>query len=113
MDFVDGYVTAMESVRRTLVAFVKDDVNALVPTDPQFQSRTDAVIGLAALADKYDYDADRTKLVAGVNDFYKDPLDTRIPIEFALPFVRDTLNGKNAPRELEKQLNEWRAIVNK
>lgn len=112
-DFVDGYVTAMESVNRTLLALTKNNANELVPTDPQFKARTDALIELGLLADKYDYDVERVKLVAAVNDFYKDPLNTRIPVEFAIQFVRDSLNGKNAPRDLEKQLNEWRATMNK
>lgn len=65
------------------------------------------------MAERYDYGNDRAKLVAGVDDFYKDSLNTRIPIEFALQYVRDTLNGKNAPRDLEKQLDEWRVTLNK
>lgn len=112
-DFVDGYVTAMSGVRRTLLGRYKSGASELAPGDPQFKARTDALIGLASLAERYDYDVDATKLLAGVDDFYKDSRDTRIGIEFALQYVRDTLNGKNAPRDLEKQLNEWRAIVNK
>lgn len=112
-DFVDGYVTAMESVNTTLLALLKNNVNELVRTDPQFKARTDALLELGVLADKYDYGVERVKLVAAVNDFYKDPLNTRIPVEFAIQFVRDMLNGKNAPRDLEKQLNEWRAVANK
>jgi hypothetical protein len=112
-DFLDGYVTAMANVRHTLFALYKKNANELVPGDPQFNARTDALIGLASLADRYDYDVDQTKLIAGVDEFYKDPRNTRITLELALQYVRDTLNGKNAPRDLEKQLNEWRAIVNK
>jgi hypothetical protein len=112
-DFVDGYVTAMESVNHTLLAVTKNNVNELVPTDPQFKARTDALIELGLLADKYDYDVERVELIAAVNDFYKDPLNARIPVEFAIQFVRDMLNGKNAPKDLQKELNEWRAVTNK
>jgi len=48
-----------------------------------------------------------------VDKFYKDPQNTYIRRELALQYVRDTLNGKNAPRDLERQLKEWREIVNK
>ncbi len=112
-DFVDGYTTAMASVRRMLLGQYKAGAKELMANDPQFKARMDALLNFAVLADHYDYDVDRTKLLAGVDEFYKDPRNTRIPIELALQYVRDTVNGKNAPRDLEKQLNEWRAAVNK
>jgi hypothetical protein len=111
--FVLGYTNSMESVRRTLLALYKDGTKDLAPGDPQFKARSDALISLAGLAEHYDYDVDFKKLVDGVDEFYKDPQNTYIRRELALQYVRDTLNGKNAPRDLEKQLNEWRKIVNK
>ncbi|HXN22859.1 MAG TPA: hypothetical protein VOA41_08980 [Candidatus Dormibacteraeota bacterium] len=112
-DFVDGYVAAMATVRRNLLAIFNIDKKQLVAGDPQFNARTDALLNLTGLAEHYDYDVGLTKLETGVDDFYKDPRNTRIRIELALQYVRDTLNGKNAPRDLEKQLNEWREIVTK
>jgi hypothetical protein len=112
-DFIDGYTTAMGSVRRMLLGQYKAGAKELDANDPQFKARMDALLNFAVLADYYDYDVDRIKLLAGIDEFYKDPQNTRIPIELALQYVRDTVNGKNAPRDLEKQLNEWRASVNK
>jgi hypothetical protein len=85
----------------------------LVVGDPEAKARTDVMLSLAFWAEQCDYDVDHTKLLAGVDEFYKDPRNTLIPIELGLQYVRDTVNGKNAPRDLEKQLNEWRAAVNK
>jgi hypothetical protein len=48
-----------------------------------------------------------------MDTFYKEPLNKLLPIEFAFAWERDTLNGKVAPRDLQKQLDEWRAVVNK
>jgi hypothetical protein len=112
-DFMDGYVAAMASVRRMLLGLFNDHKKQLVATDPQFQARMDALLNLTTLAEYYDYDLDLAKFVAGVDDFYKDPQNTRVRVELALQYVRDTLNGKNAPRDLEKQLNDWRDRVNK
>jgi hypothetical protein len=112
-DFVDGYVAAMASVRRMLLGLFNDHKKQLVATDPQFQARMDALLNLTTLAEYYDYDLDLTKFVAGVDDFYKDPLNAHIRVELALQYARDTLNGKNAPRDLEKQLNDWRERVNR
>jgi hypothetical protein len=48
-----------------------------------------------------------------MNTFYKEPLNKLIPVEYAFAWERDTLNGKVAPRDLQKQLGEWRATMNK
>ena len=112
-DFVDGYVEAMASVRRMLLGLFNEEKKQLVAGDPQFQARMDALLRLTTLAEYYDYDLDLTKFVTGIDDFYKDPLNTRIRVELALQYVRDTLSGKNAPRDLEKELNDWRDVVNR
>ena len=39
----------MESINRTLLALTKNNVKELVPTDPQFKARTDALIELGLL----------------------------------------------------------------
>ena len=112
-DFVDGYVTAMAVVSEALMRIIEGDSKKLTAGDPQFDARTSALLNMAVLAAHYDYGHDRASLVAGVDNFYRDPQNTHITIEFALMHVRDSLNGKTAPKDLEKQLNEWRAIVNK
>jgi hypothetical protein len=112
-DFVDGFVTAMADVHRMLIGFVKKNKNEVTP-GPNFDAQVSAVLQLSVIAGHYEYDeVGREKLHSGVDTFYKDPLNKFIPIEFAFQWERDTLNGKVAPRDLQKQLDEWRAAVNK
>jgi hypothetical protein len=103
----------MKSVHNMLLGILKKSANEPTSTNPEFKTNTNGLLTLADLVEHFDYELDKAKLVAGVDDFYKDPLNTRITVELALLHVRDMLNGKNAPRDLEKQLNDWRAIVNK
>jgi len=115
-DFVDGYVSAMADVHQMLMAIVKQNSKELTPGDPKlkFDTQMSATIQLGVIAERYEYEeVGRTKLLAGMDSFYKEPLNKLIPIEFAFAWERDTLNGKVAPRDLQKQLDEWRATMNK
>jgi hypothetical protein len=112
-DFVDGFVTAMVNVHKTLIAFVQQDSKELT-LGPIFDAQMASMIQLSVIAERYEYeDVGRDKLQAGVDTFYKESLNKLIPIEFAFAWERDTLNGKVAPRDLQKQLDEWRATMNK
>jgi len=111
--FVDGYVSAMTSVRQMLLGLVKQNSKELTP-GPKFDSQMSAILNLSALAERYNFDdVDKVKLLSGIDEFYKEPLNRRITTDFAFLHVRDTLSGKVAPKDLEKELAEWRAIVNK
>jgi hypothetical protein len=73
-----------------------------------------AIIELGVIAERYEYEeVSREKLLTGMDTFYKEPLNKLIPVEFAFAWERDTLNGKVAPRDLQKQLDGWRATMNK
>jgi hypothetical protein len=112
-DFVDGYVSAMANVNHTIGFLIKKDTESLTP-GPKFDGQMNEILGLSVLAERYEYqEVGRTKLLAGMDTFYKEPLNKLIPIEFAFAWERDTLNGKVAPRDLQKQLDEWRAAMNK
>jgi hypothetical protein len=111
-DFVDGYVSAMATVRQYLLALLKEETKALTAKG-DFNSHVGTITYLSSLAERYDFTVDQTKLIAGVDVFYKDSQNKFIKTEFAFQYVRDTLNGKVAPRDLEKQLNEWRETFNK
>jgi hypothetical protein len=112
-DFVDGFVTAMANVHKMLIGFVKQNSKELTP-GPTFDAQMSAILQLSVIAERYEYEeVGRDKLVAGVDAFYKESLNKLIPIEFAFAWERDTLNGKVAPRALQKQLDEWRATMNK
>jgi hypothetical protein len=72
-----------------------------------------SMIRLSVIAERYEYqEVGRARLLAGVDTFYQEPLNKLIPIEYAFLWERDTLNGKVAPRDLQKQLDEWRATMN-
>ncbi len=111
-DFVDGFVTAMTDVHKTLLAFVQQTSKELTP-GPKFDAQMSSMIQLSVIAERYEYEEVGAKLLAGVGTFYKEPLNKLIPIEYAFRWERDTLNGKVAPRDLQKQLDEWRATMNK
>jgi hypothetical protein len=112
-DFVDGFVTAMNDVHKMLLAFVKQNSQELT-AGPKFDAQMTAILQLSVIAERYEYEeVGREKLLAGVDAFYKEPLNKLIRIEDAFTWERDTLNGKVAPRELQKQLDEWRAVMNK
>ena len=111
--FVDGYITAMASVRQTLLILVDEDKKEFAAEDSQSDAHKRSLTYLTLLADQYDYGEECNAVVAGVNVFYNDPRNTRIGIEYALRYVRDILNGKKTPKDLEKQLNDWREKVNK
>jgi hypothetical protein len=112
-DFVDGFVTAMTDVHKTLLAFVQQTSKELTP-GPTFDAQMSSMIQLSVIAERYEYEeVGQEKLLMGVNTFYKEPMNKLIPIEYAFRWERDTLNGKVAPRDLQKQLDEWRATMNK
>lgn len=112
-DFVDGFVTAMAEVHKILIAFVQENSKELIP-GPKFDAQMASMIQLTVIAERYEYEeVGRDKLLGGVNAFYKEPLNKLIPIEYAFLWERDTLDGKVAPRDLQKQLDEWRATMNK
>jgi len=112
-DFVDGYVSAMANVHQMLIGVLKLNTKEMTP-GPKFDAQMSAIIQLGVIAERYEYEeVGREKLLSGVDTFYKEPLNKLIPVEFAFEWERDTLNGKVAPRELQKQLDDWRATMNK
>jgi hypothetical protein len=111
-DFVDGYVSGMATVRQDLLALLKEETKAL-SAKGDVPSHLGTITYLSLLAERYDFTVNPSKLVTGVDAFYKDSQNKFIKTVFAFQYVRDTLNGKVAPRDLEKQLNEWRETFNK
>lgn len=113
-DFVNGYVSAMAEVHGKLIGFSKLNAKELTPGNPQFDAQMSSIMQLSVLAEHYDFtEVGQTQLLAGMDAFYKEPLNKLIPIEFAFDYERDTLTGKVAPRDLQKQLDGWRATLNK
>jgi hypothetical protein len=112
-DFIDGYVSAMAHVHKMLMAVQMQNATEMTP-GPKVDGQMSAIIQLSAIAEAYEFEeVGRAKLLSGMGAFYKEPLNKLIPIDYAFAWERDTLNGKVAPRDLQRQLDEWRTIVNK
>ena len=50
---------------------------------------------LCKIAGSFDFDYDHKELREGVDTFYKDPANLAVPIEVALPRVRDAVAAKH------------------
>jgi hypothetical protein len=114
--FVDGYVTAMVRVNHMVAAQCADGMKNLHP-GAHFDAEMKTAMALCVNADFFDFSIDerldRQKVRNGVDDFYKDSQNSRIPIDYAMAYVKDMLKGKRAPRELEDELKGWRSTMNK
>lgn len=115
-NFVDGYVTAMSRVHDMLDAQCGEAMKTLHP-GAQFDADWKTALAFCVNAEFFDFGIDerldRQKVKNGIDDFYKEPLNTRIPIDYAMEYVKDTLKGKKAPREMEDELKGWRSTMNK
>ena len=49
---------------------------------------------------------------AELDEFYKEPLNVRIPAQYAMEYVRDEMVGKKTAGQLLDELNDWRKIMN-
>jgi hypothetical protein len=110
--FVDGYTTGMARAYLYTHGECMQDKDKLEP-GPQFNAEFKAVTNLCLLAELFDFDADRRGLLSGLDDFYKDPQNTRIPATHALEYTRDKLKGKKSPQELNDDLKEWRRVMSR
>lgn len=113
--FVDGYTTAMNTVsQRTHFVCMKmaKDAKDSGPSQ-QFWADMQSSMALCDVAKLYDFGVDTTELERGLDDFYLDSQNVRVPIDFALEYARDKLKGDTTPNDLQKKLDEWRKIVNK
>jgi hypothetical protein len=83
----------------------------------QFEADMKVALNKCVEAEFFDFGVDerldRQKVRNGIDGFYKDSQNTRIPIDFAMEYVKDVLKGRKAPRELEDQLKDWRGSLNK
>lgn len=110
--FTDGYATAMSRVKNiTHAACMDEGKNA--KTGSQFNTEMSAAMNLCLLAEFFDFDVDRRNLIGGVNEFYKDPRNVSIPVDFAFEHVRDKLKGKMSAQELDDRLTGWRRTMSR
>jgi hypothetical protein len=114
--FVDGYITAMSRVHDMLARLCTEEAKNL-KTGAQFEADMKTALNECVDAEFFDFSVDerldRQKVRNGIDEFYKDSQNARIPIDFAMEYVKDVLKGRKAPRELEDQLKGWRSSPNK
>jgi hypothetical protein len=114
--FVDGYITAMSRVHDMLARLCTEGAKTLKP-GAQFEADMKTALNECVEAEFFDFGVDerldRQKVRNGIDGFYKDSQNTRIPIDFAMEYVKDVLKGRKAPRELEDQLKDWRGSLYK
>jgi hypothetical protein len=108
--FIDGYRTAMDKAQFTAYGECMEEKKSLQPAS-DFDTKMKEIVILCTLAQEFDFKVDKP-MKGGLDDFYKDPLNTRIPAFTAMAYVRDELQGKKTAGQLLDELNGWRKIMN-
>lgn len=109
--FIDGFSTAMERATNMCDGFAKDGRKKLAPGE-SFDEQISHLMLLEMLANEFNYKGSDGSLKTGANEFYREPLNQRIPVAFALSYIRDQLEGKKSPGQLLDELLQWRKIMN-
>jgi hypothetical protein len=110
-NFLDGYISAMHRVQSIMETFAKEARNKLT-TGPSFEEQMSHALLLSMLSGEFYYEQEESSMKNALNDFYKDPLNTRIPVFLAMGYVKDQLGGKKTAGQLLDELNDWRKLVN-
>ena len=108
-NFVDGYTAAMQKVQFITHKECMKNAKSIQP-GPEFNAKLQESLNLCALSETFDYKADKA-LRAGLDKFYKNPLNATIPPEFAMEYLRDELKHNKTEGELRDELNEWRKTM--
>jgi len=108
-NFVDGYTTAMQKVQFITHNQCMKNAKSAQP-GPESNAKLQASFNLCALSEEFDYKAGMS-LRVGLNRFYNNPLNERIPPELAMEYVRDELKRNKTIGELLEELNEWRKTM--
>lgn len=102
----------------------EDHTKGLQPgqPEPQFNAQMREMVSWCTLLNEFDYTCMSPQVfdykinksfMSGMDEFYKEPLNTRLPPEYAMEYVRDKLTRKKTAGQLLDELNEWREIVNR
>jgi hypothetical protein len=109
--YVDGYRSAMSKAQSLTYGTCMKEKDAIKP-GADFDTQMKEVIILCSLAQEFDFKVDKP-MKGGLDDFYKDPANTRITDFIATAYVRDQLQGKKTAGQLLDELNDWRKIMNR
>ncbi len=109
--FLDGYMTAMERANSVAVSMGNSFVQEAQPGAADYNQKFYGGMYLRMVGQTFAYSADEP-LKPKLDEFYKEPLNARIPVQLALEHIRDEMSGKKTAGELLDELNGWRKIVN-
>src|SRR5271165_76455 len=84
--FVDGYTAAMQKVQFITHNECMKNAKSVQP-GPEFNAKLQESLNLCTLSETFDYKSDKA-LRVGIDRFYKNPLNARIPPEFAMEYLR-------------------------
>jgi hypothetical protein len=90
--------------------FCQDSKKKLQP-GPEFNEKMQGIRTLCFLASEFNFNVEKP-FKSRLDEFYKDPLNKRIPASLALQYARDEMNGRKTDGQLLDELNSWRKIVN-
>jgi hypothetical protein len=93
--FVDGYKTAMTGAFNTLGAECMDAAKDAKPGG--LEALVKVYENVCKLAGSFDFEFEEQDISRGLDNFYKDSPNMRIPIDVAMQHVRDVLQSKRPP----------------
>lgn len=105
-NYIDGYTTAMGRANSVASGMCKTILSEAQPGGAK------EALDLCFIASAFSFKLDKP-LKPALDEFYKEPLNMRIPPELAMEHVRDELAGTKTAGQLLDELNDWRKIVNK
>jgi hypothetical protein len=109
--FIGGFTTAMARANSVAVGVSEATMKEVKPGAANFNEKLYEAMDLRMLGQTFDFNLDKP-LKPRLDEFYKDPLNVRIPVQFAMDYVRDETSGKKTAGQLLDELNDWRKIVN-
>lgn len=109
--FIDGFTTAMSRVNSLTVALCQSKMKEAQPGATNFNEKFYGGMDLCLVGQEFEFKVDKP-LKPQLDEFYKEPLNIRIPAEYAMEYVRDEVAGKKTAGQLLDELNDWRKILN-
>ncbi len=108
-NYVDGFTAAMQRAQFLVHNQCMNNARSIQP-GPEYNTKLQESLSLCGVAETFDYKADLS-LRAGLDKFYKDPLNAGVAPEFAMEYLRDQLKQNKTAIELLNELNEWRRTM--
>ncbi len=109
--FIDGYTTAMSRATSLTIGLCQSKTKEAQPGAACFDEKFYGGMDLCFVGNEFAFNVDKP-LKPKLDEFYKEPLNFRIPIDFAMMYVRDEMAGKKTAGQLLDELNDWRKALN-